>query len=217
MSRNVILSLIALGAIAACSGPAAIPSATQPSAAAAPAAAQPSSSAALTPAASPTLAAPTPASRVDFTSPLYDYSIVVPAGWATVAAMLPWDGTSAPGSEDATVDQFVGPSDVSSWAYAGPMTGDLAGFVKDNIAWTVRDHGDTCPATAPETTEPIEIGGESGMLLSWDCGILINQAVLVRDGTNFVFAMRDPGIHAATDPADRAILEDLLGSVTFPT
>ena len=81
----------------------------------------------------------------------------------------------------------------------------------------MRDHGETCPASGPETTEPIKIGREAGALLSWDCGILINMAVLVRDGTGFVLVMRDPDVHAATDAADRAILEELLDSVTFPS
>ena len=55
------------------------------------------------------------------------------------------------------------------------------------------------------------------MLLSWDCGILINQALLIRDGTGFVFVMSDPGVQAATDATDRALLEGLLDSVTLPS
>ena len=75
----------------------------------------------------------------------------------------------------------------------------------------------TCPATAPETTEPIQIGGQAGVLLSWNCGILINEALTIRNDTGFVFVMRDTGVQAATDPDDRAIFETLLDSVKFPT
>jgi hypothetical protein len=161
--------------------------------------------------------AATAASPVTFTSPLYGYTITLPPDWAVGAAILRWDGRSAPGHEEPTVDKFGGPPSASAWANAAPVTVDLDRFVKDNIAWTVRDHGDTCPATAPEKTEPIKIGGETGTLLSWDCGILINQALLVRNGTGYVFVMRDLAVQAATDPADRALLESLLNAVTFPS
>lgn len=159
--------------------------------------------------------APTPASPVAFASTVYDYSLIVPAGWAIGPATVPWDAASAPGATAPSVDKFISPSGMSAFVYAGPVNVDLAGFVRDNIAWTVRDHGDTCPAAVPESTEPIEVGGEPGMLLLWDCGILINSALLVRDGTGFVMVMRDINVKGAKDAADRAILEALLDSVTF--
>ena len=150
--------------------------------------------------------------RLAFTSLLYDYSITLPADWQVGAAMLQWDGASAPGHDDGSVDKFAGPSTVSVVGYVGPVTVDLDGFAKDNIAWTVHDHGDTCPAKDPETTESIQIGGESGVLQSWNCGILINEALIVHDGMGYVFVMRDPGVAAATDASDRALFEDLLDS-----
>lgn len=210
MSKTQVLSLVALMALTGCSGQSGTPSSAPASVPVTAAASQAPSAAFATPAAT---AASTP---VSFTSLLYGYSIALPAGWSVGAAMLRWDGASAPGNDEGTVDKFVSPSTVSTFAYAGPIKADLDQFVKDNIAWTVRDHGDTCPATAPETTEPIQIGGEDGMLLSWNCGILINQALAIRDGTGFVFVMRDPGVQAATDATDRALLEDLLNSVTLP-
>ena len=139
----------------------------------------------------------------------------MPTGWVIVPATVPWDAASSPGAIDASVDQFVSPSGLSAFAFAGPVSVDLAGFVDDNIAWTVRDHASTCPAAVPESTEAIEVGGEPGMLLSWDCGILINQALVVRDGTGFVMVVRDPNVEAAKDATDRAILEALLDSVVF--
>ena len=85
----------------------------------------------------------------------------------------------------------------------------------ETIAATTADHGDTCPPV-PESQEPIEIGSEPGVLLSYDCGILINIAVAVHDGVAYVFGFRDPAVHAATDPADRETFLGLLESVTYP-
>ena len=203
--------------MAACAGPAETPSSVPASAAVTAAATEASWSGTATPKATATPAGPTAASPVTFRSALYGYSLEVPAGWSIGAAMLRWDGASQPGHLDASVDKFASPSAVSAWAFSGPVTVDLAGFAKELIAWTVRDHGDTCPTTTPESTEPIQVGGEAGMLLSWNCGILVNEAVTVRDGTGFVLVIRDPGVEAATDPADRTLLDKLLHSVTLPT
>ena len=68
----------------------------------------------------------------------------------------------------------------------------------------------------PESQDPIEIGGEPGVLSSYDCGILINTAVTVHDGVAYVFGFRDPAVHAATSPDDRALFIALLESVKFP-
>ena len=212
MSRNPLLFIVTAVALAACSGPSGAPSSAPASVLVTPAATQ-------APTTTPTVkpAAATAATPAPFTSLLYAYSLTLPAGWNVGAAMLRWDGASSPGHDDGSVDKFVSPGTVSAWGFTGPVSGDLDQFVRDNIAWTVRDHGDTCPATKPERTESIQIGGETGVLLSWNCGILINEALLVRDATGFVFVMRDPAIQAATDAADRALFEALLNSVTFAT
>ena len=213
VSRRLVLSFVTLLAIGACAGPGATPSSAPANAAATIATSQAPSAAVATPRATP--ASSTAATPVNFTSLLYGYSITLPAGWNVGAAMLRWDGASSPGHDNGSVDKFVSPATVSAWGYAGQVTVDLDQFVANNIAWLVRDHGDTCPATAPETTEPIQIGGEAGVLLSWNCGILINEALIIRKGRGFVFVMRDLGVQAATDPEDRAILGSLLDSVTF--
>lgn len=211
MSKKPVLFFVALVALAACSGQSGGPSSPPATVAVTPEVTQaPTTAATVKPAATAT-------SPATFTSPLYGYTITLPPDWAAGAAMLPWDGKSAPGHEEPTVDKFGGPQSATAWAQAAPVTVDLDRFVNDTIAWTVRDHGDTCPATAPEKTEPIEIGGEAGTLLSWDCGILINQALLVRNGTGYVFVMRDFAVPAATDPADRALFESLLNAVSFPS
>ena len=212
MSRKHFLSFITVVALAACSAQSGAPSSGPASVLVTPGATE-----VPTPAPTTAPAAATAATPVAFTSLLYGYSVTLPAGWNVGAAMLRWDGASSPGHDDGSVDKFVSPATVSAWGFTGPVSGDLDQFVKDNIAWTVRDHGDTCPATKPEKTEPIQIGGDTGVLLSWNCGILINEALLVRGDTAVVFVMRDPAVPAATDPTDRALFEALLNSVTFAT
>ena len=212
MSGRLALTLVVVLAIAACAGPSVSPSP------AATVVASPSPAATVAPApptATVALASPTAALPVRFSSPLYGYEIVVPAGWAIGPAMLRWDAASAPSADANTVDKFVTPSGMSVFAYAGPTTLDMAGFVDAYNAWTVRDHGTTCHFSAPEKTEPIEIDGQPATLLLWDCGILINVAVVVRDDVAFVLVMRDPRVRSTTDPADRAILDALLASVVF--
>jgi hypothetical protein len=157
--------------------------------------------------------APSPAS---FTSTTYGYSLMLPGGWKAIQATAVWDGNGSGGSFSAPVfDQFASPAALSAAAFAAPTTQDLASYVKERIAANAADHGDTCPPV-PDVNGPIEIGGKPGMLLGWNCGILINQAVTVHGGIGYLFGLRDPAIHAASDPADREALLELLGSVSFP-
>jgi len=156
-----------------------------------------------------------PAARIDFTSPLYGYTATLPAGWTGGPAVLRWDSVNAPGP-DAEVDKFAGPGSLSASAYAGPVRGDLAAFVADRIAANARDHSDTCPVATPEVNQPIEIGGQPGVLLAWNCGAVINNAVTVRAGIGYVFTFRDLFIRAATDPTDLALFRSILDSVKFP-
>jgi hypothetical protein len=150
-----------------------------------------------------------------FSSRLYGYTVTVPAGWIPATALLRWDGTGQPGP-GAESDQFDGPGNLSAWAFGGPFSGDLADFVTDRIAANARDHADTCPLDAPELRESLRIGGQQWVLLGWDCGALINQAVTVRAGMAYAFTFRDFGIRAASDFADRAIFRSILDSVELP-
>lgn len=204
MSRMSVLPMVAL-IVAACSGTS--PTSTP--------VAQSSPARSPLPTVAATHVAPTVALPTPFTSVLYPYSLTVPAGWAVGPALLRWDGASSPGHDEPIVDKFASGTSVSAFAYAAPVQSDLDTFVKDTIAFNVRDHGDTCVAPAPETTEPIQIGGEPAVLLSWNCGILINLALTVHNGTGFVWVMRNPSINAATDPTDRALFDALLGTVKF--
>jgi len=213
-------ALLAPALIVACSGPSSAaggrPSVQAPPASPPSAATEgPTSAGTDTASAAPASAASADASPTAFRSPLYKYTVTLPAGWAGGAAMLPWNGKSQSGHEEPDVDKFGGPSNASAWAFAGPTSLDLARFAKDRIEANSRDHSDNCPAQ-PEVSEPIEIGGETGAFLAWNCGILINQALIVRKGTAYAFLFRDFDVHAATDPNDRALFEQLLDSVTFP-
>jgi hypothetical protein len=126
-----------------------------------------------------------------------------------------WDGTKpAPTHEDPRADEWFRPDGASVFAAAAPTTKSLAGYAREWIARTTDEHGDTCP-DGPVAREPATIGGGSGSLLAWDCGILIDIAVAVHDGTGYAFVFRDPTVHAATDPADRQTFIQLLGSVKF--
>ena len=118
-----------------------------------------------------------------------------------------------PGPEDPAVDVFGGPGN-AVWAFSAPTNVRLDPYVADVIAKNFQEHGDTCPEE-PESIEPVTIGGEPGKLIAWNCGILINVAAVIHDGTGFHFPMRDPNVHAATDPKDHATLVSMLESVVF--
>ena len=161
-------------------------------------------------------ASASPSGPTAFTSPLYGYDIALPGGWTVGPARIRWDGASAPADDSSSVDRFVGPERLSAWGFAGPFSGDLAAFVSDRIAATARDHSDTCPVAEPEINEPLQIGGQPGVLLGWNCGALINTAVTVRAGVAYAFTFRDLAVKAASDPDDRVIFEDVMDSVTLP-
>ncbi len=165
-----------------------------------------------TAAATSTTAALTPTS---FTSETYQYTLTLPAGWTSAQASKVWDGKTGLKSDSAEVDRFLAPADVTSTGVAAPSDQTLAASTDALIAATVQYHSDTCPPT-PEAQDPITIGGAPGMLLSWDCGILINIAVTVHNGVGYQFLWRSPAVHAATDPTDRSEFLAMLESVQFP-
>jgi len=156
---------------------------------------------------------PSPSAE-QFASEAYGYSLTLPRGWTPVQASARWDGKGAPGSDDAVVDQFIGPAAPIAWAYAASTTMALPAYVKATIKATVEDHADTCPAN-PVAEDSIQLGGQPGTLLAWNCGVLVNQAVTVEHGVGFFFGFLDQAVHAATDAADRKLFLKLLSSVQF--
>jgi hypothetical protein len=163
----------------------------------------------------PSVAASAAAGPTTFTSATYGYSLTLPGGWTSIQATKAWDGKGAPFHDVPEADQFVGPAPASAWFFGAPTTKDLANRVKESIAANAAEHGNTCPPV-PDVQDPIDIGGEPGTLLAYNCGILINSAITVHKGIAYLFGFRDPAVHAATDPADRAVFLGLLKSVIFP-
>jgi hypothetical protein len=152
---------------------------------------------------------------VTFRSRTYAYSMTLPPEWTAIQAYDTWDGKGFLSSESGRVDKFTGTSFASSWGVAAPWRRGLAAYARYLVAWNARFHGDTCPAK-PHTNSPITVGGEPGVLLAYDCGILINIAGTVHDGVGYWFGFRDPSVQAATDPADRRAFLQILGSVHLP-
>jgi hypothetical protein len=203
-------SAAAPSASVAPAAPSALPSAAPSTASIEPSPATPS------PSASAASTASASASAALFTSKTYGYSLTPPAGWTTIQATAKWDGKGAPFHDVPEADQFVSTGPASAWFFGAPTTKDLKAQVAETVTANATEHGDTCPPV-PEFQDPIDIGGEPGVLLGFDCGILINSAVTVHDGVAYVFGFRDPSVHAAADPTDRATFLALLKSVTFPS
>jgi hypothetical protein len=152
---------------------------------------------------------------VDFTSDTYGYTVTLPAQWTSKQAQKAWDGQVGLSSDSAEVDQFIGTYNASSWAAAAPSQLDLEAYTADMIAMNAREHGDTCPAK-PEASHPVTIGGDDGIVLEYNCGILINLAAAVHDGVGYQFGFRDPTVQAASDPTDQATFVAILESMQFP-
>ncbi len=162
---------------------------------------------------------PTPTAATSpstFTSKLYAYSIAVPPGWTATWSTSRWDGGGAPDIQDLVNDNFVSPGTAAMIAAAAPTSTDLATYTADGIAAAYAVHKDTCPgAQHPDSVESITVGGEPGELESINCGILINIAYTVHAGQGYRFTFRDPAVHLATDPTDRATFIAMLASVEF--
>ena len=177
-----------------------------------------SCSSAGSPASSPTTPSQTasqPSAPGTFTSATYGYSVRLPVSWISAQATSKWDGHAGLTIESPQVDKFESGSTAVLWATAAPWSQDLAAWTTYAIHWTNQFHGDSCTA-APASTTPITIGGQPGVLLAYDCGVLINNAVTVHSGVGYWFVFRDPGVYAATDPTDHATFLTMLRSVQFP-
>ena len=156
------------------------------------------------------------ASVVRFDSPEYGYTVTLPTGWAANEAHSKWNGSAELVKDSFDVDLFFQPSSTAiSFAAAARWTHGLASYARYLIASTVRYHSDTCPRK-PNKRGGIAIGGRPGVLLEYNCGILINIAATVRHGVGYVFTFRDDNVQAASDRTDHAVFTQILGSVEFP-
>ena len=155
-------------------------------------------------------------SPVRFHSPEYGYTVTLPAGWTANQAFSKWDGSAELVKDSFDVDVFFRPSSsATSFAAAAHWTHGLASYARYLIASTVRYHSDTCPRR-PNRQAGIAIGRRPGVLLEYNCGILINIAATVRHGVGYVFTFRDDSVQAASDPTDHAVFAQILRSVEFP-
>jgi hypothetical protein len=149
-------------------------------------------------------------------STVYGYSVTLPTGWHLVAATRKWDGRSGLSSDAPEVDQFVGDASASSWGVAAPFKGGLGAYADSLVAATTRYHSDTCPKR-PEHVRDLRIKGRTGVLLEYDCGILINLAAFIHHGVAYQFGFRDPAVNASSDPNDHADFLRILRSLRFPS
>jgi hypothetical protein len=149
-------------------------------------------------------------------SKTYRYTVTVPAGWTTTQAFEKWDGESELDGTSAAADLLGQPSDTKGvWVAAAPSKRTLEADVAYAITWTDHYHGDYCPPQ-PNSRSPITVGGQPGVLLRYNCGILVNVAVTVDRGVEYWFNFIDRSMAAAADPADTATFTSMLTSVRFP-
>jgi hypothetical protein len=178
----------------------------------------PTPTAAATASPAPT-AAPSPTATIQptaapsvFTSPLYKYSISLPAGWTAYAALAPWDGKSSPANFSSDVDQVNSSTGTQAWVMAAPTTKTLATFLADQNAADAREH--PCPVT-PEIDEATTIDGKPARLNVRHCGILVVNAVVIDKGIGYLFYLQHPP-EDTSNPEDVGMFRILLAGVKLP-
>jgi hypothetical protein len=149
-------------------------------------------------------------------SKAYGYTITVPASFTLRQAFGKWDGHSELDGNSASVDLIGQPADTTGvWAAAARSKRDLASDAAYAITWNAHYHGDTCPHQ-PNLRQRITVGGQPGVLLAYNCGILVNMAVTVDRGVEYWFVFIDRSVARATDATDHATFLTMLNSVRFP-
>ena len=150
-----------------------------------------------------------------FTSAAYGYTLTVPAGWTSRQAIEKWDIHSELDGTSVLVDLFGEPSvSRGAFAAAAPWKRDLAAFTTYLIASNAHYH-ESCPPR-PNTRNRVTIGGQPGVLLAYNCGILVDIALTVHRRVGYLLTFVDQGVAAATDPTDHATFLRILTSVHFP-
>ncbi|HEX8026725.1 MAG TPA: hypothetical protein VF484_11030 [Candidatus Limnocylindrales bacterium] len=181
----------------------------------------------LAPAATPNGPTPFP-TETTFVSPMYPYSMSIPAGWTVIPATSRWDGTSPVGHDDPIVDQVLPPKvpnrctgiylcAPNAWAFAMRSQLTLAQWV---AAGNASDHADHPCATEPEASEPVRIDGVAGILETKHCepvtGILVMWARVVSHGVAYAFCIQDQARERSLDPGVRADFLAMLAAVDLP-
>lgn len=141
-----------------------------------------SSTAAL--AASPSPGASPVTDGVPFVSPVYGYTIVVPAGWSARPASAAWDGSSRVDSSAPITDQLQGPLGLFLFVYGGPTGLALGDFAAEQQRNTAAWHG--CP-DVPDSIVETTLSGVPARLHTFLCqGNLVHKLFAVRDGMALV-------------------------------
>jgi hypothetical protein len=151
----------------------------------------------------------------EFTSETYGYAATLTAGWTGTQVLGKWDGRSEVSIYSPQVDAFGSGSAAGVFAVATHWNRDLRAYTKFLITYTCLFHSEFCPPV-PTSRGRLTIGGQPGVLLAYNCGILINLAATVHGGVAYWFVFRDPGVAAATDPADHATFLKILRSARSP-
>ena len=165
---------------------------------------------------SPSASPSTTTKPTTFRSATYGYTVTLPAGWTGAQAVQAWDIHAGFGlnTDSFVADQFRSASIPAAYTVAARWKQGLAAFASFWIADNARYH-EHCPPK-PTTRSPITIGGQPGVLLAYNCGILVNMAVTVHHGIGYNFSFVDDSVPSATDPTDRATFLDMLRSVQLP-
>jgi len=170
-----LLTLTAVGVLAACGGNTdATGSTTQSSAA---------------------TSATTTTVQQSFVSDLYGYSV---DSWTGTSAQTAWDGTGSPGDGDSTVDSLSGPELQRAFGFAEATKDTLKEFV---TKFRVTDSKVHPCAVKPEASRRTTIAGEPAIVFEEHCpagsGPFVLQAFTIHAGQVYVFFTYDqPGKEA---------------------
>jgi hypothetical protein len=203
LGRNLVVTVMLgslAGALAACSGTAAAPVTTPVPVTTAANAAPRVTPAPTTPAPTATpertsqivMVTPPPAPSV-FKSPLYGYTIDLPAG-AEVTDVRPatdrWDGTATINSDGPLVDRFSRTGSRLAIILAAPTNLDLDAYQAAVHAKAVTEHG--CPEEVARERD-FAINGTPAKVVAFVCGGLqVYEATIVRDGMGLIAKQLTP-------------------------
>lgn len=147
-----------------------------------------------------------------FASRLYGYTVALPAGWSAQPGQR-WGGTGVPDP----VDIFRAQPYVAAWAFTVPRPASPAGYA---TAITRTAAQLPCPA-APQTRQPVTIGGVPAVLIGIRCpadgGALMLTAVTVRGQSTLVVTFEDSSGILSAERADRAAFRGLLTGIRLRT
>jgi hypothetical protein len=147
-----------------------------------------------------------------FVSEHYRYKINS-TDWIGRQAQTTWDGKSATGDSDPTVDTLYGPRLRRVWVVSAPTTHTLKAYAAANRKTNAKAH--PCPKT-PEDIHTQRIDGETAIVDATHCppsgGVFALNAVVKHDGRIYLlFTYDQPGREAYM----RRWFSDLLDSVSF--